>query len=569
MLFASFDFLLFFSVAFVGYWLLSARPLGQLVFMTGLSYFFYSASPKPVDGPLPTPWTFVGLLVISTLVDFYSGRAIAAKRGRLIDRSAEQKDKEELRAGGGFLLLSLVFNLGLLGYFKYTDFLFRAASDVASWTGGSLSLPALNLALPLGISFYTFQSLSYTIDVYRGKIEAEASFARFCCFLAFFPQLVAGPIVRAAEFLPQLRSRRAISASQVDAAVFRIAKGLSKKVILGDFIAVYFADIVFESPGEHSSLENLLALYAFTLQIYADFSGYSDVAIGVANLLGFNLQENFDRPYQATDIADFWRRWHMTLSRWLRDYLYYPLGGSRVSSGRGYLNLWVTMFLVGMWHGASWNFVIYSNLQAAAMLYNRFLTRRQQNLASWLQLLFISAMSGVLGIWFMSRVLEVEGATAWGTGIGAVTLAIGVLPRVSSFPSLIPLHVFLTVHFSVFSRLFFRSEDLDRARAMVQKLLEFDALGVREGMFRVQGLSAWLKSHPAWSFLEPISEWGILLVLLSGFVLHYLPTQKLEHSILKRSMRIPGVLVGVAFALLLGLFSLLLSGPRANIYFAF
>jgi uncharacterized membrane protein YsdA (DUF1294 family) len=203
------------------------------------------------------------------------------------------------------------------------------------------------------------------------------------------------------------------------------------------------------------------------------------------------------------------------------------------------------------------------------MLYNRFLRKSQQNLANRLQLLFISVLLGAVGVWFFSRVLEVEAANVWGASVGLLALAIGLLPRASSLPWLTPLHVLLTVHFSVFSRIFFRADDLDKARAMVQKLLEFDSLGVREGMFRIQGFSAWLKPRSSWTFLDPLAEWGLLIVLLGGFVVHYLPTQKLEHSILRQSLRVPGLLVGVGFALLLGLFGLLLSGPRANIYFAF
>lgn len=567
MLFASFDFLLFFSVAFAAYWLLSGRARTQILLVTALSYFFYSASSKPVDGPLPTPWYFVGLLILSTLVDYFCGLAIFGARARELKSSSA--GAESMRAGGGWLVLSLVFNLGLLGYFKYAGFFMSAAGDISQALGGQLSLPALRLALPIGISFYTFQSLSYTIDVYRGKIEAETSLARFACFVAFFPQLVAGPIVRASEFLPQIQKPRVLSGAEVDAALLRIAKGLAKKVILGDFIAVYFADIVFASPGEHSSMENLLALYAFTLQIYADFSGYSDIAIGVAALLGFNLPENFERPYQAVDIADFWRRWHMTLARWLRDYLYYPLGGSRVSPLHGYANLWVTMFLVGMWHGASWNFVIYSNLQAGAMLYNRFLRRREQNVKSHLQLAIVSVVSCLLGVWFFGQILQVEDARMYGAAVGALTLFIGLLPTPQSGSLLSPLHILLTVHFSVFSRVFFRADNLAQAREMIQKMLEFDRLGIRQGMFRIQGLAGWIESHPRFGLLAPFAEWGILILLVFGFVLHYLPTQKWESSLLRVSPRIPGVVIGASFAVLLGLLSLLLSGPRANIYFAF
>src|SRR5690606_13208187 len=182
----------------------------------------------------------------------------------------------------------------------------------------------------------------------------EPSFRRFALFVVFFPQLVAGPIVRASELLPQLHRRPKLRPDEIEWGLFRIFKGLIKKVVLGDFIAVYFTDIVFDNPGDFTSLENLLALYAFTLQIYADFAGYSDIAIGTAKLLGFEIPENFDRPYQARDIGEFWRRWHMTLSTWLRDYLFFPLGGSKGSKARTYFNLWLTMFLVGMWHGASW-----------------------------------------------------------------------------------------------------------------------------------------------------------------------------------------------------------------------
>ena len=568
MLFASFDFLIFFAVAFTGYWLLSRRAVAQALLVTVGSYFFYMAGPKPVDGWLPTPWYFVGLLLLSTLVDFYCGKEITRARCALSKTKEAPLAKDE-RAGGTWLALSLVANLGLLGYFKYTGFLFEAAEDISAAFGGVLSLPALQLALPIGISFYTFQSLSYTIDVYRGRLQAESSLLSFACFVAFFPQLVAGPIVRASEFLPQLKARRSLSSEDVDAAVWRITKGLLKKVVLGDFIAVYFADIVFATPGEHSSLENLVALYAFTLQIYADFSGYSDIAIGVARLLGFTLPENFERPYQATDVADFWRRWHMTLSRWLRDYLYYPLGGSRVSSTRSYVNLWLTMFLVGMWHGASWNFVIYSNLQAAAMLFNRFVKRRESNRKGHVQLLTVSLVLGGLFAWLCSRVLLIGSFELCGAGVTMLCLAIGYLPSSKEAERWRPVHIFLTLHFSVFSRVFFRSEDLGHARAMIGKLISVDGLGVRSGMFRIQGLSLWLEQHSVLSFAKPLAEWGILLILLAGFAIHYVPSAKVEAAAARFIPRVPGIVLGVSLAMILALLSILLSGPRANIYFAF
>ncbi|MEY2932266.1 MAG: hypothetical protein RL033_3015, partial [Pseudomonadota bacterium] len=358
MLFASFDFVLFFVPVLLAYWLLAKRPMLRWFMLLCASYFFYCASAKPPTGPWPTPWYYVGLIVASTLMDYGVGRLIAAAKTRLSRNLA--------------LSISLVGNLGMLAYFKYVGFFLEVTSEVLHLFGMPIRVPGLHLALPIGISFYTFQSLSYTIDVWRGRVEAERNLLRFATYVAFFPQLVAGPIVRPSEFLPQLRAAARVDMEDVNFAIFRISKGLIKKVVLGDLIAANFTDLVFASPTRYSSLENLLALYAFTLQIYADFSGYSDMAIGVARLLGIRLPENFDRPYQSHDVGEFWRRWHMTLSSWLRDYVFYPLGGSRGSHARTYFNLWLTMFLVGIWHGASWNFVIYGNLHALALLYSRF-----------------------------------------------------------------------------------------------------------------------------------------------------------------------------------------------------
>ncbi len=565
MLFASFDFLLFFAVAFALYWALAGRPLARALWVVAASYFFYMASSKPVDGPLPTPWNFVGLLILSTVVDFFCGQRIASARSNLPDA-----DASTARAGTGWLVLSVVANLGLLGYFKYAGFLVEVVADAASLWGIDPNLPVLEILLPIGISFYTFQSLSYTIDVYRGRIPAEASFLRFAFFVSFFPQLVAGPIVRASEFLPQLSERPKLTVEDVDFAVWRISKGLLKKVVLGDFIAVVFADIVFASPAEHSSLENLLALYAFTLQIYADFSGYSDIAIGVARLLGFRIPENFNRPYQAVDVADFWRRWHITLSTWLRDYLYYPLGGSRVGEGRSYLNLWVTMFLVGIWHGASWNFVIYASIQAGAMVFNRA-CRRQPAWGLWrgTRLLGLSALVTLALALLGSSALRLPNPWPFALMGGGMALFIGLLPRVEDWPWTRPLHILLTVHFSVLSRIFFRADGLEAAREISTKILQWDGLGVRAGMFRIQRLSAWLEGSPALSWTQPVAEWGILILLIAGFAMHYTPSERVERTAKRLIAKVPAVALGVGLAVLAGALSLLLSGPRANIYFVF
>jgi D-alanyl-lipoteichoic acid acyltransferase DltB (MBOAT superfamily) len=573
-LFASFDFLLFFTVVFGGYWALVRRPAWRATWIVGASYFFYMAGQKPADGPPPTPWYFAGLLLLSTLVDYGCGLAIARARDRAGLDGAPASDAEHgegaARAGRAWLLVSLVTNLGFLGYFKYTGFLFDVVDETAALFGFQAGLPALKILLPVGISFYTFQSLSYTIDVYRGRLPVERSFRRFAYFVAFFPQLVAGPIVRASEFLPQLGGRPRLGREDVDFALWRITKGLVKKILFGDFIASSFTDLVFASPREYGSLENLLALYAFTLQIYADFSGYSDVAIGVARLLGFRIPENFDRPYAAVDVADFWRRWHMTLSTWLRDYVYYPLGGSRTGGARTYVNLWITMFLVGIWHGASWNFVVYANLQAAAMLFNRLVRNLRGPFLA--RLSRVGAAAGVVGAatWLLaSAALRLD--HPWGLGVAAGALAtfIGLLPSVNRRPSLRPLHVLLTVHFSVLSRVFFRADNLDSASAMAKQLVHWDGLGVRHGLFRIHSLAAWLGSERGLRWLEPFAEYGVLLLVIAGFAAHYTPQPRVDAAARKLFARAPAVLVGAGIAVLLGGLSLLLAGPRANIYFNF
>src|SRR5688572_20763036 len=296
MLFASFDFVLFFLPVLLAYWCLARHPVARWTLLLASSYFFYCASAKPPSGGWPTPWYFVGLIVGSTLVDYLVALGISSTTSRPWRNAA--------------LGVSLVGNLGMLGYFKYSGFLLEVAADLARAVEVDVAVPVLRVALPIGISFYTFQSLSYTIDVWRGRIAAERSLLRFAVYVAFFPQLVAGPIVRPAELLPQLGSAVRVDVEDVNFAIFRITKGLFKKVVLGDLVAANFTDLVFASPTQYTSLENLIALYAFTLQIYADFSGYSDMAIGVARLLGIRLPENFDRPYQAKDVSEFWRRWH-------------------------------------------------------------------------------------------------------------------------------------------------------------------------------------------------------------------------------------------------------------------
>ena len=570
MLFASLDFLLFFVPVLAAAWLLRDRPRAWLSLLLVASYFFYAASPRPGPGETTPPWGFVGLLVVSTLLDFLAGREIHAAEPGLRSALAPEVARAR-RIRGAWLGASMVGNLGLLAYFKYVDFLLEASADVLGvllpGALGELGLSPGTLAplLPIGISFYTFQSLSYTIDVWRGRLTPETSLLRFAVFVACFPQLVAGPIVRAREFLPQLHRRPRLRPDEVESGLFRILKGVLKKVVLGDFIAVAFTDLVFDAPDNYTSLENLLALYGFTLQIYADFSGYSDIAIGAARLLGLRLPENFDRPYQATDVGEFWRRWHMTLSTWLRDYLFFPLGGSRGSPAKTYFNLWLTMFLVGMWHGASWNFVIYSNLQAGAMLFNRWNRLRGRERSFKRAGIWLLGLPGLgLGMYGFGRaVLELSAASAGRLAVLVaavfVVLVLAPLPGMgtgepearttgkarASTKIWTVVHVALTFHFCALTRVFFRAEDLDHAKLMIARLLEFDGHGVRGGLA------------------------GVLALLVVGTAYHFTPRAWVDEHLQRWFGRLPGPVIGLLFAGAALIVLHLLDGPRANIYFAF
>ncbi|MGB8329786.1 MAG: MBOAT family O-acyltransferase [Polyangiales bacterium] len=354
MLFNSLDYILFLGIAVAGFWLLARHTQLRMFFVFFVSCLFYMAW-HPV---------YIVLILGSTLIDYVVGLRIHATN----DEKARKR----------WLVASLISNFGLLGVFKYFNFASQATADVLNLLF-SIEIdkpPFLDVLLPVGISFYTFQTLSYTIDIYQRKLEPTRNFVQFAVFVTYFPQLVAGPIVRAAELLPQLQRKIILRDEQVTRGLFLIATGMVKKVAIADYLSVNLVDRVFDQPELYSAAEVLIALYGFTMQIYCDFSGYTDVARGSAKLMGLELPENFDRPYQSASPAEFWRRWHMTLSTWLRDYLYFPLGGSRAGPIRAYWNLWLTMFLIGIWHGASWTFVFYAILQSMAMVLHRFFYRR-------------------------------------------------------------------------------------------------------------------------------------------------------------------------------------------------
>ncbi|WP_462185948.1 MULTISPECIES: MBOAT family O-acyltransferase [unclassified Frankia] len=348
MIFPTIEFAAFLVVVLAISWLLMPRPRLWKPFILGASYFFYGFADA----------RFVLLIVASTLIN--QGAAVAIHRW--LDRR--------------ILIAAIVCDLGLLGWFKYYSFFALSVDRALAEIGLPTSLPLLQVALPIGISFFTFQALSYVIDVHRGT-SAPASLLDFAVYEAFFPHLVAGPIVRAREFIPQLATPRDPNQVQATRAVFLIVGGLVKKVVLADLIASRLVDPVFDAPGQHSSLEIATAVYGYAVQIYCDFSAYSDIAIGIALLLGFRFPDNFDRPYAATTLQDFWRRWHMTLSRWLRDYVYLPLGGNRKGRRRTYLNIMITMTLGGLWHGAAWTFVLWGSLHGGGLVTERRIRARR------------------------------------------------------------------------------------------------------------------------------------------------------------------------------------------------
>ena len=344
MIFSSGFFLwLFLGFSFV-YMLLQKRMTARLLFVTAFSYYFYYKSSG----------IYFFLLGIVTVSDFCLARVMA-------DTVSPWRRKV-------LVVTSLCINLGLLVYFKYTNSFYEMLAPL--WGGG---FHALDIFLPVGISFFTFQSLSYTLDVYRGDLKPLDSLLDYAFYISFFPQLVAGPIVRARDFIPQIRKPLFVSREMFGEGVFFIVSGLFKKAVISDYISVNFVERIFDNPGLYSGLENLFGVYGYALQIYCDFSGYSDMAIGIALLLGFRFPINFNSPYKSDSVTDFWHRWHISLSTWLRDYLYISLGGNRRGKIRTYINLILTMLLGGLWHGASWNFIVWGGLHGAALAVHKYL----------------------------------------------------------------------------------------------------------------------------------------------------------------------------------------------------
>jgi D-alanyl-lipoteichoic acid acyltransferase DltB (MBOAT superfamily) len=347
MLFPTPEFALFFLVVLPLSWLAMPWPHRWRPFIVVASYVFYAA----------WDWRFVFLLAGCTLWN----QVLAVRIWSATDPSRQR----------ALLALAVAGDVALLGYFKYYGFFVESTDGLAGLVGLDVPLELRSVVLPVGISFFTFMAISYVVDAYRGDFR-PTSLETFAVYLSFFPHLVAGPIVRPGELIPQLDTPRSPRRLDTSRAFYLIATGLFKKVVIANTLAGGIVDDVFGAPGEHSSLELLIGVYAYAVQIYADFSGYTDIAIGIALLLGFTFPQNFDSPYTATSIQDFWRRWHMTLSRWLRDYVYVPLGGSRGGGLLTYRNLMLTMLIGGLWHGAAWTFVAWGGLHGAALVAGRW-----------------------------------------------------------------------------------------------------------------------------------------------------------------------------------------------------
>ncbi len=367
-----------------------------------------------------TSGLFFLLLIFSTFANYYIGNWIHVARSK------------KVRKFGVFL--SILVNLFMLSYFKYT-YLFvdtineifhtdiQVINHIAQWSNNltGTHFDTSVILLPVGISFYTFQVMSYTIDLYRRRVDPVKNIMDFGFYVSFFPQLVAGPIVRASEFVPQIYKRYSLSKEEFGFAMFLIMKGLFKKIFIGDYIAVNFIDRIFANPAGFSGFENLMALYGYSLQVYVDFSGYTDIAIGVALLLGFRLPRNFNSPYKATNVGNFWKRWHISLSTWLKDYLYIPLGGNRKGRVMTDVNLMITMLLGGLWHGASWNFMIWGGINGLGLV--------------------------VYKLW--KKVSPYEKSKHWAVRIWKI---------------------FITFQFITFTRIWFRSDSTEHARELVHQV---------------------------------------------------------------------------------------------------
>jgi alginate O-acetyltransferase complex protein AlgI len=463
MLFTNGNYFIFLAIVFFAYWLLATSRRVPVLFLLAASYYFYALwNPK-----------FLGLIFLLSTIDFAVGLGLGGNRSRSLRKL--------------LVTVSVLTDVGVLFAFKYFNFFSESLTDLlrnAGWHVSPLSLG--NLILPLGLSFITFRSLSYVIDVYRGNIRPTRRYFDYLAFVAFFPTVIAGPVVRAADLLPQFRTRPELTSEQGTRAIFLIMLGLFKKIAIADFLGNNLVDRVFDQPQLYSSLETLAAIYGYALQIYCDFSGYSDIAIGSALLLGFKLPLNFDAPYRARDLRDFWRRWHITLSTWLFDYVFVSIGGLRKRRFNLYRNLVLTFLVGGLWHGAAWTFVIWGGLHGLGLSLNHWWAARKRSSKS------AGRSSLHLPHW-------------WSKAIG----------------------VFVTFHFVCLTWVVFRAESLASAWQVFRRLgaLQFSAGNLSQPILLVLAiayLSHWspeiltARVDKAWVWLPAPVQAALILVLAMG-----------------------------------------------------
>ena len=481
----------------------------RYVFCLFSLYFFYKAS----------GW-FVGLVLVSAVVDFFLSNAIYRE---------ESKSKKKF-----LLVLSILFNLGMLFYFKYTDFFIEISNSLFD-----TKFNPLNLILPIGISFYTFENLSYTVDVYRGEFKPANKFSDYLLFLAFFPKLMMGPIVRAHDFVPQINEPYVISERDFAKGFFLIISGLIKKLVISDYITLNMVDYMFDNPALHTGVENLMAVYGYAMVIYCDFSGYSEIAIGIALWLGFKIPPNFMSPYQSLNITEFWRRWHISLSTWLKDYLYIPLGGNRNFSVASFI--FVGGFLVGsfimgveLFHLSNLWAAVVSAVLLLIFIIPALITRKTSGIAANFNLLTTMLLGG---FW--------HGASwnfiIWGAihGVGLGIHKIWMLLTDKSLSSLNQSRIYkiisgiLTFHFVCFAWVFFKAEDLEIAKTMIYQIFN---------NFDISVFGPFYDNYK-----------GVVWMILAAMVLHLIP-DNLADKVIARTKTIPMVIYILVFFLFLILY---------------
>lgn len=448
MIFSTGIFLFLFLGFTLIYNILGKQTTLRLLFVTAFSYFFYYKSSG----------IYFFLLFIVTLSDFVIALLID-RNNKVAGLTSEESVKSHKLPINRLLLgISLLVDLGILVYFKYTNFFGECWSNI---TGGHWD--ALDIFLPVGVSFFTFQSLSYTFDVFRGKLSPLTNFLDYAFFVSFFPQLVAGPIVRAKDFIPQIRKPLFVSREMFGRAIFLILVGLFKKAVISDYISVNFVDRVFDQPELYTGVENILGVYGYAIQIYCDFSGYSDMAIGIALMLGFTFPKNFDAPYKSQSITEVWRRWHISLSSWLKDYVYISFGGNRHGLFRQCINLLLTMLIGGLWHGASLTFILWGGLHGLLLVIEKlYMVIRKRFNPNYN---IVNRSKGLAGF----------------------------------------LRVFLTFHIFIFLWILFRSGSMENTMTFINNMgnnLSIDVLG------------QWL-----------VGYWGVALLMAIGLISHFLPSR--------------------------------------------